>query len=257
MEAIFRSQRARSLPGRWCLRRQWTAHLGSARPGDVQAVISYNYDNLLETVLAPDHYQAIWKEERLERGKLPIYHVHGFVPHESPGGASGSTHGAGSLEEEIVFTEEQYHRAADDAYAWYNLVQLQTMSANAGLMIGLSVSDRNIRRLLGAVMKTPLQTRNFALLKKPQLSRPDPTELDEINNQALEYADKFAKSGAKARAINMEKGPDWQRQITGILNAVEDRSVGEEERVLEQLGVVPIWVQDHSDIENILLEIAS
>jgi hypothetical protein len=113
----------------------------------VRSVITYNYDELLEVALDEHPFQSIWKTQSLEPGRLPIYHVHGYVPIDSENSSTA---------EEIVFTEEQYHLAAQDDYSWANLVQLQAMSTSVGLMVGLSLSDRNMRRLLDAVNKPPL-----------------------------------------------------------------------------------------------------
>lgn len=110
----------------------------------VQSVITYNYDNLLELVLnaqedAGRKVPVLPLHSGLQEIKpdtLPVYHVHGLVPLE----------GGGAKAESIVFTEDEYHQAALDPYSWSNIVQLQAMSNCTGLMVGLSMTDRNIRR---------------------------------------------------------------------------------------------------------------
>jgi hypothetical protein len=84
----------------------------------VQTVITYNYDDLLEWLLGGRRFQSVWKASTLRPQHLPIYHVHGFVPLRD---------GASSLLDEIVLSEDQYNRAAQDPYTWQNLVQMQAL----------------------------------------------------------------------------------------------------------------------------------
>ena len=209
----------------------------------VKSVISYNYDCLLETVLHPLPVQPIWKPLPFAPKKLPVYHVHGYVP---IGDEPGST------AEEIVFTEEQYHQVAQDAYSWSNLAQIQCMSSSVGLMVGLSLSDRNIRRLLDAVNKTPVPTQNYAFLQEPRWKQPAPEELDRINEKAITYMERFERSGVKRGGV---KGPTWQSQIMGILEQLEQLGRDEQTFVLEQLGIRPVWYREHGEIPDIVSEI--
>ena len=100
----------------------------------VRAVLTYNYDNLLEMALNARQLptQPIHSNRAVQDEALPIYHVHGFVPFVSE---------AGSTTDEIVFTESQYHLVASDPYHWSSLVQIQNLSSPTSLMIGLSLDD--------------------------------------------------------------------------------------------------------------------
>lgn len=214
----------------------------------VRAVITYNYDELLETALGLFPFQPFWKSATSIPGKLPIYHVHGFVPIK-PG--NGSTPG------EIVFTEDQYHLAAHDAYSFANLVQIQNMSGSTGLMIGLSLSDRNMRRLLDANNGLPHHPTHYALLKEPQWTKASEEQLDQINEKALKYKERFKNSGVKGAG---EKGPgekqqQWREQISAIIQRVEVLDVDQQTYVLKQLGVQPIWYKNHTEIPTILNQI--
>jgi hypothetical protein len=214
----------------------------SAAPGvaaGVRSVITYNYDNLLETALADSRpARPIWAgEQAAEPGALPVYHVHGYVP---VGLADDPA--AGSSGDEIVFTEAQYHRAAQDAYSWANLVQIQALSGGVGLMIGLSLSDRNLRRLLDAVRKTPLRCEQYALLPRPRPVPPTPEELAAIDEKAAGYLQRFrAGAGVKGR----ESAP---REILQILAEVERLDQEQQTRLLEEMGVHPLWYDTHDQI---------
>jgi SIR2-like protein len=207
----------------------------------IKSVITYNYDSLLEQALDQTRYQPIWKAGRSSpTGELPIYHVHGYVPFE------GHERNSGSCPSEIVLTEDQYNRVASDPYSWSNLVQIHCMSSTVGLMIGLSLSDRNMRRLLDAIRNTPIETTHFALLKKPHWRPPSPDELDRINEKAQNYHERFENSGVKlAPGI---KGPNWRDEISGILREVQHRASEQEMVVLQEFGIKPIWFDSYSDI---------
>jgi len=67
----------------------------------IKSVVTYNYDSLLEHALDPTLYRPIWNAwQTVPARKLPIYHVHGYVPLENNKGSSPN---------EIVFTEDQYN----------------------------------------------------------------------------------------------------------------------------------------------------
>jgi hypothetical protein len=208
----------------------------------VRSVITYNYDELLEVALRESRdFQSIYGSQPLESDRLPIYHVHGYVPIDPA--VEGST------AEEIVFTEEQYHLVAQDGYSRSNLVQLQAMSTSVGLMVGLSGSDRNMRRLLDAVKKAPLNCENYILMQKPHWHPPSDEQLDTIHRTAQQYVDDFEKSGVKSEG---RSGEDHWNQILRILEQVEELHVSQQKSVLQDLGITPIYYKKHEDIPDLI-----
>ena len=216
------------------------AQLCESNPGVLRAVITYNYDCLLEIALGKLPYQSFWKSEPLKPNRMPIYHVHGYVPLDSD---------YGSNPEEIVFTEEQYHRTAQDPYFWSNLVQIQHLSNSVGLMVGLSLTDRNMRRLLDAIMTTPQRSENYAFIKEPNWQRPADNELTEIHENAQKYLERINSSGGMVPGT---KGEFYREEIAGIINAVSSLDKEQDTFVLEQLGVYPIWYREHHEIASML-----
>lgn len=211
----------------------------------VNAIVTYNYDSLLEMALDTIDHTPIWSSSQVQPDTgIPVYHVHGYVP--LPGDE-------GSSPDEIVFTEDQYNRIANDPYSWANLVQMHFMSSSTGLMIGLSLSDRNMRRLFDAVKSAPLKTQHYALLPRPKWKTPEDRELDKINETAMDYLHKFQRSGIKREPGG--KGPNWRSEIKGILSALQSKGVEQEEQVLAELGIQPIWFDDYSEIPDILARI--
>jgi hypothetical protein len=216
---------------------------GSLESSGVRAVITYNYDNLLEIALGHSPYEVIWRAGPRRTDNLPIYHVHGYVPIGEQ---------EGSHDEELLFTEEQYNRASHDPYSWSNLIQIESMAGSLGLMVGLSMTDRNMRRLLDAVQKAPVKTQHYALLKEPSWEDPSEEELNEINNNALSYFERFTRSGG---SVPGTKGERYAQEIRGILRQVERQDKEQQGYILRQLGVEPIWYRDHAEVAAVISKI--
>jgi len=56
--------------------------------------------------------------------------------------------------------------------------------------------------------------------------------------------------------MSVKSSVGYQREIQGILAAVEDLGEIQETRIMEKLGIMPIWYDDHADIPDILQEIS-
>ena len=208
----------------------------------LKSVITYNYDNLLEMGLQSkgiiDDYQVISRTDTImDTNKIPIYHVHGFIPYE----------GKGSSMNEMIFSEEQYNNVFQDAYFWGNMVQMQNLTSNTGLMIGISLNDRNIRRILDSIRKSPISTRNYLLLQRATfeiLTKPD-EETRWIHEQALKYKLKFAGSGVKVE----EKEFD---QIVNILEQIRQFESETFNRIYEDMGIEVLWYDKHEEVADFI-----
>ncbi|HTD15660.1 MAG TPA: SIR2 family protein [Chthoniobacterales bacterium] len=208
----------------------------------LHAVITYNYDNLLETVTDGSQcpFLPVWKSSRsLTANQRPIIHVHGYIP----------ALGESSSPDEIVFTEQQYHAAAHSPYSWSNLSQIQCLSASVGLMVGLSLSDRNMRRLLDAMRITPLRKRQFAILRKPEWEQPKSEDLEEIHKKAVSYIELFVRSGAKKSWAGRS---EEMLGIFQVLNSFEEHNYN---KLLLEMGITPIWYSDHKEVRQLLQSI--
>jgi hypothetical protein len=75
----------------------------------VRSVITYNYDELLESALGNYPYQTFWKSAVVKTGNMPIYHVHGFV---SLMGKVGST------AKSITFSSKNRKRKSQLMRSW-------------------------------------------------------------------------------------------------------------------------------------------
>ena len=83
-----------------------------------------------------------------------------------------------------MFTEAQYHSQANRPYHWSNVVQIKMMSNTVGLMVGMSMSDRNVRRLLDALRRTPVRAELYAILQIPEVPDLKADEVHQIRTAA-------------------------------------------------------------------------
>jgi hypothetical protein len=211
----------------------------------LKSLITYNYDNLLEIGLESTHllnnYQIVWrKSEIIDAGKIPIYHVHGYIPLNE----------RGSSMDEMIFSEEQYNNAFQDAYYWGNMVQMQTLSSSTGLMIGISLNDRNIRRILDSIKKSPIPTKNYLLLQKTKLKIPsnEDIEMKWIHNQAMEYNEKLRKSHVKVE--DKEYG-----EVVEILTDISNFESMTFNKIYDDMGLEVLWYDEHDEVADFIEKI--
>lgn len=212
----------------------------------LKSVITYNYDNLLELGLEyfqdkKNNFQPIFSgNQQLENGKIPIYHVHGYIPYQT----------ADVDYDEIIFSEEQYNRAFQDPFFWGNVVQVNQFTSQTGLMIGLSLSDRNIRRILDSIRKQPVPNNNYILMRRPKFKMIEPgsAEMDEVRKKAEEYQHKFANSRMKMASMEIN-------QIQFILGRIYRYEEEEFEHGFENLGLKLITFDEYDEIPLILEQI--
>lgn len=96
---------------------------------NVDSVVTYNYDDLLEEKLKGNGYTDF----------MPIYennHVHGYVPRNN------------YIRSKPILSEKDYHELYKEAFHWTNVEQLHALNRNTCIFIGLSMQDPNLRRLL-------------------------------------------------------------------------------------------------------------
>jgi hypothetical protein len=221
-----------------------------SRPGStgLRSIVTYNYDNLLELGLeqypeVKDNFISIYKgDQKLKPGIIPIYHVHGYIPYQN----------SDVKYEDILFSEEQYNRAFQDPFYWGNVVQVNQFTSVTGLMIGLSLSDRNTRRILDSIRNQPIMNNNYILMRKPVFKNieNDLVELDQIRRKAFEYQSRYHDS--RMKMPGKEAG-----QIQNILDKIYIYESQEFEKGFENLGLNLITFEEFDEIPEILNAISS
>lgn len=172
----------------------------------LDSIITFNFDALIEENLSKNNIpnRAIYSEAvRHDPSELPIYHVHGYLPRQ----------GDIPKDLDIVFSEDAYHSQFIDPFSWSNLTQLTKLSQNTCLLVGISLTDPNLRRLLDvAWRKTPGEApRHYIIRKAPKFSG----KKDVVGDLAkyLEEQD------ANALGINVIWVNDFS-DISGIIRAI-------------------------------------
>ncbi|WP_447768059.1 TIR domain-containing protein [Pseudomonas kilonensis] len=126
----------------------------------LDSIITFNFDALIEESLSAANVQnrAIYTEAiKHDPNELPVYHVHGYLPRT----------GKIPSDNDIVFSEDAYHGQFIDPFSWSNLIQLNKLTQNTCLFVGISLTDPNMRRLLDvAWRKNPDKSVSHYILKK-------------------------------------------------------------------------------------------
>ncbi|MFT6099930.1 MAG: hypothetical protein ACJAYF_002480 [Arenicella sp.] len=140
----------------------------------LDSLITFNFDNLVEEALERSRvkHKSIYSEGmRSKASELPIYHVHGYLPRK----------GRVLKDKDIVFSEDAYHGQFIDPFSWSNLIQLNKLSHNTCLFIGLSLTDPNLRRLLDvANRKNPNKFISHFIVKKTLSPKKGKDRVDDL-----------------------------------------------------------------------------
>ena len=185
--------------------------------GGVKAVVTYNFDDILETIFQEKGIDSkpIYKKADIpSQDELGIYHVHGFLPKKTEEYEDLS-------ESLLVFSEDGYHSLLLNPYSWQNLVQLNFLREYTCVMIGLSMTDPNLRRLLTIPDLSKETPRHFAILKR---------SLYRTNNNIAENS-------------NIRQD---------VIRAFLDVNQNLQEDSFKQLGLNIIWIDDYSEVPVIL-----
>ncbi|GAA0749705.1 SIR2 family protein [Clostridium sartagoforme] len=183
----------------------------------VKAIVTYNFDDLLEDNFDKYNiqYHSLYSElDYTTSDKLGIYHVHGFLPRHP-------SQYEKLYESLLVFSEDRYHSLYNDPYSWTNITQLNFLRENTTLMIGLSLTDPNLRRILSIANRKNKMKKHYAIMRRKNFKY-DSNDIN-INNDIL-------------------------KKVNIINNDLHEKS-------FEQLGINIIWVEDYNDISNIIEDI--
>ena len=188
----------------------------------VKSVVTYNFDDLLERQLTSNAilYRCIYTDnESYDPDELPVYHLHGFLPEDRKlyDGLDNCT---------LVFSEEGYHQIYSDSYHWSNLVQLNSFRESNCLMVGLSMTDPNLRRLLDISSKNIERSKHFAFMKR-------------LSSSEFCYED---VNGHKSKVIGNVEAAEKFLERHHTLN----------EELMKELGVTVVWYESYDEIPKII-----
>lgn len=172
----------------------------------IHSVITYNYDNLLETYLRDvcgcnkNAVHSIVKKDELrdfdEKTEWNIYHVHGRIPViEYPGE---------EMSDSVILTESDYYREERVNYSWTNILQSYAIARANLMFIGFSGADYNFRRIIKYVKQEEILSHEryiffsiddivSAVLVKEAKNKQDVEKCIEIMNRSVDSEYAFEK----------------------------------------------------------------
>ena len=150
-----------------------------AAAGGVESIITYNYDDMVETALEKCGIQTarVYLKNRIKKDEFPIYHVHGIIPQEK---------------QDIISTpilgEKEYHQIYRESYQWSNVEQLHALDRNTCFFVGLSMTDPNLRRLLDISRSgSDNDYQHFAFLQRKPLFKPEEVHKNDMHFRTIEF----------------------------------------------------------------------
>lgn len=183
----------------------------------VHSVITYNFDDLLEELLdskSVRHLSIYSPDQRPNEDELPVYHAHGFLPRERAEFER--------LQESLLaFSEEGYHELYANPYHWSNIAQINALRDRACVLLGLSLTDPNLRRLLEISARDSQEPRHYVFMKRVTLTEVDPGgKLDTNLTEAF-------------------------LRVHHVL----------QEQVMQELGLRIVWVEDYSELPQLFAKL--
>jgi hypothetical protein len=204
----------------------------------VSAVVSFNYDDLLEKKLAGGiDFHPVWNARRdQDKRGLPILHPHGYLPQD------------GEAEDcEIIFTEDDYHGLTTTVFHWALTAVVHYLRHNTVLFVGLSMLDPNLRRMLDASYVFGDIPAHWQVQRRRKIA---PGEVRNVLRDVRDRARRFRK---ETDWPPPETVPELQEPIEAILKQADSY----DRNLFESMGVKTLWLEDYDDIPALLETIAS
>lgn len=188
----------------------------------VQAIVNYNYDDILDEGLRKQNVRCVTVrsgKERIPQGSLPCYHVHGVLP-LSGFWTRRTAHTKPANYGNFVFSEDEYHAEYSDPYKWSNMTQISLLGRHTGLFVGLSLEDPNIRRLIDVTFRQYPENVNYAILprKKPLAASRDNKACVLRNLFEQVETSSFGRIGVRVIWV------DSHKEVSQVVHRICDRS---------------------------------
>ncbi|AEN89207.1 hypothetical protein BMWSH_2325 [Priestia megaterium WSH-002] len=210
--------------------------IAPGRSPNLDSIITYNYDDILEGALLNSNveipFKSIYKVGmNPQKGELPIYHVHGYLPQVQDGDVDYS----------ITLSENLYHKQYNDIYSWNNIVQINKFKDNVCIFVGISLTDPNIRRLLDIAMLQRGDTPKYHYLFKMRYDPKDVEKnLEKIVNENAPLLNQKVKANMKL--------DETAKQLLKKMEEFEELDA-------QSFGIKIIWIKNYDEIAEFLKEV--
>jgi hypothetical protein len=209
----------------------------SAPGGNVPAVVTYNFDDLLEQALASRkvRHHVIRDGHRTRGDGLPVIHPHGFLPLATDPAAS-----------DLVFTEDDYHQLTDSVFHWALTRVVGFLRESTVLFVGLSMSDPSLRRLLDASHERGTRPDHWQVQQRHRVKAPEKeVVLGRIESLARRHA-----------AILGDRKLREPQALSDAVDAILRQADTYDRKLFESMGVKTIWLADYADLPALLDRVA-
>lgn len=202
---------------------------------NIDSIITYNFDDILEQriekVKLELPYKSIYGIGMNPNGQLPIFHVHGYLPQS----------GKISSDNQITFGETVYHKQYTDIYSWNNIVQINKFRDANCVFIGSSLTDPNTRRLLDIARRQKGEDEHSHFIFKMR-------HKEQIVKMRLEL---LLRENKELLGEKIDANLELDKTVKLLIEIIERF----EETDTESFGVKTIWIDEWSEIPEILKEI--
>jgi hypothetical protein len=211
----------------------------NSRSRGVEAVVSFNFDDLLEQELQRRRIdvQSIGNGARCRGNGLRIIHAHGYIQAHGPLSRA-----------DVVFTEPDYHRLTESVFHWSLSEVVERLRKNVVLFVGLSMSDPSLRRLLDASRNSDIPP-HWQIQKRHEVRDQEVlAAMSEVERRAQKYA------ALLGRGFDEQKRP---ADLEDAIHAALRQADSYDREVFESMGVKTIWVDQFDQISEIIDAIAT
>lgn len=219
---------------------------------NIQAVVTYNYDNLLtqaihiiqknpETYFTPEEMERYRERaskstirttpsceselliediygdrynKSLRNNILPIYHVHGYIP--SPSEIRPMK------EQAIVLSMDEFYDNLRNAYCWQTDTQMHFLSHYTCIFIGSSMSDLTIQRMLYNVQQHGNDDRIYCFQAYKPIRLPETEQ--KIHQVLCHVKQDFFQSYGISIIYNERGYPNMYEQINRLIT-IKDKQI--------------------------------
>lgn len=197
-----------------------------------------NYDDIIETAaeLCGIQSGSLDPHHRRPESHFSIAHLHGYLPKEVRRRGGELQGDPGNTQ--VVLAEDDYHAISNDFVGWTNRELFRLFDEYTVLMLGMSLDDPNVRRVLSVLGESHRTTgqSHFAMMKTI-------TEVPkQLSSNGSSYVDEYIRAANEARkwywsqhGVNIIEISEYEYMLPFLVR-LRFESFGEKAGALWQMG---------------------